>query len=213
MIKGIVFDLDGTLVNTAGILAEAWSTALNENGFRIGKDELYKNTKGLSAKDIVKKYAPQADDALSGRIKDVRTREFLRGLTDSILFPETKPVLKELRDKGLKTGIATGAARKTILNVVMERTGLGDLMDTVVNAEDVAAGKPAPDVFLEAFRRLSVEPKDGMVVGDSYNDVAPAKEIGSFAVFISREGETLDMADANITNLGELMPYTELQLG
>ncbi|MGC8533455.1 MAG: HAD family hydrolase [Candidatus Parvarchaeum sp.] len=208
MIKGIVSDLDGTLIDTAKILAKAWEEAFKTEGLNVRYAELYKNTKGIDSKDIIKRYKENADQQDIIRIKEKRRANFLSLINDEgqLLYPETLKVLEELRSKGIKTAIGTGMSRD-VLDKVLKITGLDKLVSAIVSSDDVKNGKPAPDIFLEAFKRINVNPKEGMVVGDSDNDILPGKEIGSFTVFISREGNKSSTADANITNLEQLLRF------
>ena len=96
---------------------------------------------------------------------------------------------------------------RDLLGKVLKLSGLDSGVDAVVSSDDVKNGKPEPDIFLEAFKRINVNPKDGIVVGDSENDIIPGKKIGAFTVFISREGNKSSMADANITNLEEILRF------
>ena len=208
MIKGIASDLDGTLIDTAKLLAEAWEEAFKSDGIDVGYSELYKNTKGISSKDIIRKYKKESSFEDLNRIKEKRKLNFIR-LVDqgnNLLYPETMKVIDEIRSKGIKFAISTGMSRD-LLDKVLKLSGLDSIVDAVVSSDDVKNGKPAPDIFLEAFKRININPKEGMVVGDSENDVMPGKAIGAFTVFISREGSKSNLADANITNLEELLQF------
>ncbi len=207
MIKGIVFDLDGTLIDTAKILAESWEKAFISENIHVNYEEIYKNTKGISSKDIVKKYKKDSNPNDVLRIKEKRKENFIKLLDkNKILYPETISVLERLKLKGIKTAIGTGMSND-LLKRVLDITSLKDFVNAVVSSDDVKNGKPSPDIFIEAFKRINVEPNLGMVVGDSLNDVDPGKKIGAFTVFISREGEKLDYADANIINLEEIFKF------
>ncbi len=208
MIKGIASDLDGTLIDTAKLLAEAWEEAFKSDGIDVGYSELYKNTKGISSKDIIRKYKKESSFEDINRIKEKRKLNFIR-LVDqgnNLLYPETMKVIDEIRSKGIKFAISTGMSRD-LLDKVLKLSGLDSIVDAVVSSDDVKNGKPAPDIFLEAFKRIDINPKEGIVVGDSENDIMPGKAIGAFTVFISREGSKSNLADANITNLEELLQF------
>ena len=208
MVKGIASDLDGTLIDTAKLLAEAWKEAFKSDGIDVGYSELYKNTKGISSKDIIRKYKKESSPEDLNRIKEKRRSNFIR-LVDqgnNLLYPETIKVIREIRSKGIKFAISTGMS-KDLLGKVLELSGLAKVVDAVVSSDDVQNGKPEPDIFLEAFKRINVNPKEGIVVGDSENDIMPGKKIGAFTVFISREGNQSSIADANITNLEELLQF------
>jgi HAD superfamily hydrolase (TIGR01509 family) len=208
MINGIVSDLDGTLIDTAKTLARAWEEAFKTEGLQVGYDELYKNTKGIDSKDIIRKYKKEAKTEDLARIKEKRKDNFLN-LIDSgseLLYPETMKVLEEIRSRKIEIAIGTGMSRD-LLGKVLAITGLDKNIDAVVSSDDVENGKPGPDIFLEAFDRIKVDPKNGIVVGDSDNDMLPGKEIGAFTVFISRDGLRSRVADADITSLEEILRF------
>ncbi len=210
MIKGVVFDLDGTLIDTSRMLSLAWADAFKENGFDISQNELYDNARGISAKELVKRYVPEATESLTKKLIEKRGEEVVKHLEDPLFYPETVEVLIAIRNNGIKIAIATGLA-EDLLKEIVKATAIDRLVDTIVSADAVATGKPDPAVFIEAFRRIRVKPKDGMVIGDSYNDISPAKRIGSFSVFISRDGKKLDEADTSINNLKELSRILNLK--
>ncbi len=206
MIKGIASDLDGTLIDTAKLLAKAWEDAFKSEGVEVGYNELYNNTKGIASKDIIRRYKRESGPEDLIRIKEKRKANFLNLVKEGnqLLYPETLKVISEIREQGIKFAISTSMARD-LLDKVLALSGLAKAVDAVVSSDDVKNGKPEPDIFLEAFRRINVNPKDGIVVGDSENDIIPGKKIGAFTVFISREGDKSSIADANITDLEELL--------
>ena len=104
MIKGIASDLDGTLIDTAKLLAEAWEEAFKSEGVAVGYSELYKNTKGISSKDIIRKYKKESSPEDLNRIKEKRKSNFIN-LVDQgsqLLYPETIKVINEIRGKKIK---------------------------------------------------------------------------------------------------------------
>ena len=208
MIKGIASDLDGTLIDTTKVLAEAWLEALKSEGIDVKYEELYKKTKGIASKDIIRRFKSDSNPEDVIRIREKRKKNFLRIINGDyqLLYPETLDVIKEIKSKGIKFAISTGLSLD-LLGDILKLTGLDKLADAVVSADEMKKGKPEPDIFIEAFNRIGVEPKDGLVVGDSDNDIIPGKKIGAFTVFISREGERSSLADANITNLKELLKF------
>ncbi|EFD92405.1 MAG: HAD-superfamily hydrolase, subfamily IA, variant 3 [Candidatus Parvarchaeum acidophilus ARMAN-5] len=208
MIKGVVFDLDGTLIDTASILSEAWVEALSSEGVKVEYDDIHKNTRGMASRDIVKRYLPGSSDEDVPRMNEKRKKAFMASIEigKRILYPETMDVLAKLDSKGIKSAIGTGMSRD-LLGKVLDTTRLSEKVKVVVSSDDVANGKPSPDIFEEAFKRLKVDAKEGMVVGDSVNDILPGIKIGAFTVFISRNGEKLDIADKNINSLEEIFKF------
>lgn len=206
MIKAIVSDLDGTLVNTAEVLAKSWEAAFMKAGIKQTSDELLKNTKGLSPKDIIKRYKEGPDKELLRKLKQTRREEVLKYIknADQLLYPDTIKFLESVKRMGLKIAVATGMSRD-LLKDVLDMSGISGFLDAVVSSDDVERGKPFPDVFVEAFNMIKIDPKEGIVIGDSINDVEPGHEIGALTVFISRSGEKVDKADWNVSNLMKIV--------
>jgi HAD superfamily hydrolase (TIGR01549 family) len=177
MIKGIAFDLDGTLWNSVGLLSKAWAYALRTKGVMVGEEEV-KGLVGLPSETIASRFFNDVTPELVSELKELRMNEAMKRMKSSMLFPETVEVLKELRNVGLKLAIATSLGRDLLMPVV-KKFRLDELVDVYVSVEDVKRGKPFPDVFLRAFELLGVEPKEGMVVGDREYDIIPGREIGA----------------------------------
>ncbi|MCL5017833.1 MAG: HAD family phosphatase, partial [Candidatus Parvarchaeota archaeon] len=123
---------------------------------------------------------------------------------DQLLYPDTIKFLESVKRMGLKIAVATGMSRD-LLKDVLDMSGISGFLDAVVSSDDVERGKPFPDVFVEAFNMIKIDPKEGIVIGDSINDVEPGHEIGALTVFISRSGEKVDKADWNVSNLMKIV--------
>ncbi len=121
-----------------------------------------------------------------------------------MLFPDAREILKWLKEKGIKIAIATGMSIEP-LRLILQTNGLDKLADAVVNGDEVKRSKPAPDIFLEAFKRLKIKPASGLVVGDTENDVLAGKAAGAYSVLIERTGRKgTSVADSRIRSLTEL---------
>ncbi|WP_048152143.1 TIGR02253 family HAD-type hydrolase [Palaeococcus ferrophilus] len=137
---------------------------------------------------------------------DLRFEELLRAYPHKItVFPDTKPMLEWLREHGYRLGIITSGPEYQRLKLRV--VGLDGYFDTIVTRDDVKAIKPEPRIFLEALKRLGVEPEEAMMVGDSLTqDVMGAKNVGMRAVWINRSGEEdYHFADYELRTLTELM--------
>jgi HAD superfamily hydrolase (TIGR01509 family) len=98
-----------------------------------------------------------------------------------------------------------------LIEVVLRRAGLDGIVQTAVSSEEVRRGKPAPDVYLEAARRLDVEPARCAAVEDSHNGIRSAKAAGMRVIALPNphfppDGEALDLADAVLGSIRELIP-------
>jgi HAD superfamily hydrolase (TIGR01509 family) len=202
MIKGIASDMDGTLIDTANVIANAQYKTLKDFYPGLSREELLR-LKGVQLKTIISRYTSRNDEAFLQELTANINKDILSSLPDNLPFEETAEVLHTLRSQGIRIAIATGLSR-TILLEVVRKSGLIQLVDVIVSSHDVQQGKPAPDVFLEAFRRIGVKPTEGLVMGDSDNDITPGNEIGAFTVFVSREGLKNERARFSISSLRPL---------
>lgn len=215
MIKALVFDLDGTLIDSNEAHAMSWVVAYRLAGYGnvpVGEVRKYLGARGdlitesVLGKDALKDYR---------RIRVIKDRVFLRLVREGIVktFPEVHYVLRELRRYDIRICLATSTSVPTLLTV-LEFFNLMDYFDAIVAGEEVPRSKPEPDLFLEALRRVRVEPDNGIIVGDTLFDMIPAKKIGALAVLIRRPNERsngmhsheLDVhPDIILDNLSELI--------
>ena len=164
----VIFDLDGTLVDSEPNYYEAGRQTLAEYGvldFSWADHERYV---GISTQETVTDWKdryglPASVDELLAA-KNRRYLELARGATRA--YPEMRSFVELLAAEGVPMAVASGSSPKAIA-AVLTGTGLDAHLDTVVSADEVAHGKPAPDVFLEAARRLGADPSDCVVLEDA----------------------------------------------
>ncbi len=203
MISGIVFDLDGTLIDDTQLLIAAESKAFASKGFTVTPEELIKYG-GTSIKDLARAIMGDNNPALIKELRAIRKEEVMKNLDRVFVFPDALPVLEELKKRGLGLGVGTGLGRD-LLPLFLEKTGLAGVLDVNVSADDVKNGKPAPDIFKKAFENLGIEPINGMVVGDSKNDILGARAVNALSVLIVRNDNPPCEADHIIHSLIDLL--------
>jgi len=175
-IKGIIFDCDGTLADTMPPHYEAWVTTLDSYGLALEEDRFYAMGGWPTAKvaEVIIGESGQALDAQS--MGDTKEATFERSLH---LVEPIGPVVDIVREHvgKLPLAVATGGTR-SICERILKHIGLFDCFDAIVTADDVEHHKPAPDVFLEAARRLGVEPAHCRVYEDTDPGVEAARRAG-----------------------------------
>jgi HAD superfamily hydrolase (TIGR01549 family) len=179
----LIFDLDGTLVDTVYAHVFAWQRALDEAGMPIDGWRIHRRI-GMSGGLFARAVAREVGRPLSAE----ETEEIQRrhGAIFRELLPGRRPLpgavelLRELRDLGITHGIATSGRRPEI-DASLEALGVGD--DTVVVARgDVERAKPEPDLFLACAERLGVDPDTCYVVGDAVWDLLAARRARMLSV-------------------------------
>lgn len=172
--KAIIFDLDGTLINSLPYHLLAFKDLLLEHGIRINEKRLSKMM-GMPTADIFKEL--KKEHKFKENIQDLREErryhyfKFL-GFRD-ITFPGVKAVLRLLRIN-YKMAVATGSSKIIFLHSTDK--DFQELFDKVVTINDIKRGKPYPDQFLFTAKKMKVSPKDCLVIGDSVYDAIAARK-------------------------------------
>jgi beta-phosphoglucomutase len=203
---GVIFDLDGVLVDSGWAHRQAWCDLAEREGFRMS-DEFFTVTFGMQNYQIFPMLAGR--DLSCGQIdrmadwKEQRYRELIA--EKLALPPGGARLLDELRDAGFLLAIGTSAPRAN-LDLVLERLALHRYFTACVTKEDVANGKPAPDTFLAAAQKLSLPSRRCVVVEDAVQGVEAGKAAGMpvIALTTTRARAALSRADMIAGGLGEL---------
>jgi len=178
-VEALIFDCDGTLADTMPMHYRAWQELLERHGLELPESLFYKLA-GMPTVEIV----PLMNRELGLELEPQATTDEKEGLFLQYL-PEVKPlgpvvdVLERYRDR-LPMGVGSGNLRP-LVDVTLDRIGLGGLFEVIVTIEDVKRGKPAPDTFLKVARRLGVEPEVCQVFEDGDLGLEAARQAGMVA--------------------------------
>jgi HAD superfamily hydrolase (TIGR01509 family) len=182
--EAVIFDCDGTLVNSMPSHFEAWCEALALHGAGgIFKEDVFYAMGGRPTKDIVveinDEYGLKLDPE---RVAFAKREAFLKKLGQIDLIDEVADFAESLRGK-VPMAIATGGTR-LVIEKTLQAVGVSDLFEEVVTADDVKIGKPAPDIFLKAAQLLGVAPEKCLVLEDAPAGVMAAQLAGMTVISI-----------------------------
>ncbi|PSJ27951.1 hydrolase [Streptosporangium nondiastaticum] len=201
----VIFDLDGTLVDSEPNYYEAGRRVLEQYGVPGFSWEEHTRFIGIGTRETLealrREYGIEApvDELLAA--KNRAYLELARAHTEA--FPEMRRFVDLLHGAGVPLAVASGSSRAAI-EAVLARTGLGGVLTTLVSAEEVEHGKPEPDVFLEAARRLGAAPGDCVVVEDAPPGAEAARRAGMGCVAVPYVPGTAD--DPAFASAGLLFP-------
>ncbi len=180
--SAIIFDCDGTLVNSMPAHFQAWCEALAQFGAaNVLAEDVFYAMGGRPTKDIVldlnAEYGLKLDPS---RVALSKREAFLRKLHQVELIEEVADFARSQRGK-VPMGIATGGSR-FVIEKTLQIVGVSDWFDEVITADDVVHGKPAPDIYLEAARRLGVSPMKCLALEDAPAGIESARAAGMMVV-------------------------------
>jgi beta-phosphoglucomutase family hydrolase len=190
--RAVIWDLDGTLIDSAAYHWEAWQTVMAAENFVI------------SYEDYVADFGKRNDEILRGRLGahllddkvariSLAKEESYRGLVRAqglALLPGARHWLEQLKRDGYRQALATSAPRGNI-DAVFSALSIAECFDAVISSEEVKAGKPAPDVFLAAAAKLNVAPENCLVVEDAPAGIEAARRAGMRALGVRTTHPTL----------------------
>ncbi|MCL5292088.1 MAG: HAD family hydrolase [Actinobacteria bacterium] len=186
MAKAVIFDVDGTIIDSMGLHLDAWVEAFRRFSHRIPLTDLQKQF-GRRADFFVRHFAPEADDRMVVQIVDEKRRLYRGRIVEVKLFPGVVELFRKLRESGLKVALATSASR-TELDYYIERFDLGGLIDGDISGDEIVHSKPHPEILRKILGELGVSASEAVYVGDSPHDMAAARSIGAFGIGVLTGG-------------------------
>jgi beta-phosphoglucomutase len=217
MLRAVVFDFNGIIVDDEPIHFELFQRVLGEEGIGLTEEDYYARYLGFDDRGAFtaayREHGRSLDDHKLAQLiarKALYYRELIRGKMR--LFPGVKSLVPELA-RDLPLAVASGALRNEIDSILSD-IGLRDCFSAIVSAEDVMSGKPDPEIFLKALARLNARPGNGepidpsecVVIEDSREGVRGARRAGMkcLAVTNSHPPELLAEATSVVSSLEQV---------
>jgi HAD superfamily hydrolase (TIGR01509 family) len=208
VIEAVVFDLDGVLLDSEQLWDEAREQLARERGGRW-HDQAQQDMMGMSSLEWSRYMhetigLPEPPEEISREVVERLTALYRERLP---AIPGAKEAVERLA-ADYKLGLASSSNRE-LIDLALELLGVAHLFAATVSSEEVARGKPAPDVYLEAARRLGIEPARAAAVEDSQNGILAAKAAGMRVIAIPNrhfppDEQALARADVTLGSLAEL---------
>lgn len=209
MIRTVIFDMDGVLVDTEPLHRDAFFRHFAELGISITPQE-YATFLGSSTRNVYQQLKDEFNltptvDELMRRKRELFGAAFDES-TDLDLLPGARALVEDLHRAGMPLQLASSASKETIARV-FTRFGLYPYFQHLVSGEDFPRSKPDPAIFLHAAQLAGVAPEACLVIEDSANGVTAAKAAGMYCVGYRSEhseGQDLHHADQIVSHLGHL---------
>ncbi|MCW3115792.1 MAG: glycoprotease/HAD-superfamily hydrolase like protein [Segetibacter sp.] len=195
--KGVIFDMDGTLLESTEADYRAWEKVFNNYNQELSFEK-YAPMLGVKSADVVRNEIGFHDELDVKRILKEKFDYFVEYVNENPIKPvfAAETFLKSLAQYPVKVALAT-SSRKEKMQMVLKQLDFMQYFEAIVTGDEVSNGKPAPDIFLLAAKRLGLSPEECMVIEDGPIGVAAAKSANMKCVAITEthQAEQLSAAD------------------
>lgn len=206
-IKAVIFDMDGVLIDAKEWHFEALNRALTLFGMTISRYDHLVTYDGLPTKTKLRMLSMERGlpEALHGFINEMK-----QIYTMEVIYAKCKPVfqhqfaLSRLQAGGYRMAVCSNSIRNTIA-MMLERAELLPFLDFFLSNEDVAAPKPAPDMYLKAIERMGLRPDECLIVEDNPNGIKAARDSGAHVLCVN------DVREVNYANITQTIAALEAQ--
>ena len=199
MICALVFDFDGLILETEVPALESWAEIYREHGHDIPMEEwnaLLGSARGFDPGEHLAALVGEGFDLDAARTRRMARRDELIGALD--VMAGVREYIEEARRLSFRLGVASSSTRRWVVGH-LERLGIHEHWDVVRCREDVAATKPAPDLYVATLEALGVAPAEAIAFEDSPNGIAAAKAAGMWCVAVPNAlTRDLDLARADV---------------
>ena len=181
MFNTILFDFDGTLANTNGLVIESWQHVYRVLTGSEAEEEALKATFGEPLAVSMAKYFPDTPVESAIAIYRGHQEDIYEKMIEP--FPGMVELIKELKARGLKTAVTTSRMRNTTM-IGLNKFGVAEYLDEIITCDDCGKHKPDPEPVLITLDRLGAKAEEALMVGDSMFDIKCAHNAGVKAVLV-----------------------------
>jgi HAD superfamily hydrolase (TIGR01509 family) len=197
---GVIFDVDGTLVDTNYLHTVAWARAVHDAGETASMARIHRLI-GMGSDQLVEELLGRAND----EVADGHTRHFERLMGEIRAFPGAKELLEEVHRRGAKVVLATSANTDQLAAMLAALELPEGVVDHRTNKDEVDQSKPAPDIFRAAMEDSGLTPERAVVVGDTIWDIQAAANCGLRVVGVLSGG----IARRDLEEAGAIAVYED----
>lgn len=208
MIKAILFDMDGVLIEAKEWHYEALNKALDLFGMPISRHDHLTTFDGLPTRTKLRMLSIERGlpDPLHEFINDLK-QQYTTEMVHTLCKPRfaQERALSALKAKGYKLAVCSNSVRNTV-HLMMDCAGLAPYLDTQISNEDVSKGKPDPEMYLKAMAEFGLQPHECLILEDNENGIRAARASGAHLLIIK------DVTDTNLDNILERISEIEANM-
>jgi HAD superfamily hydrolase (TIGR01509 family) len=178
MYSAVLFDIDGTLVDSNDAHAHAWVEAFLESGVHVDFDKVRRSI-GMGGDKLMPAVSGISEESWTGEKISKRRGEIFKTtyLPQLQPFPGARDLVAEVKARGL-AAVAASSAKRDELKSLLRIAGASDLLDEATSSDDAEESKPDPDIVHAALKKAKARPADALLIGDTPYDVEAATRAG-----------------------------------
>ncbi|WP_045165938.1 HAD family hydrolase [Caldicellulosiruptor naganoensis] len=187
-IKAAIFDMDGVLTDTVKLHFKAWKEMFNNHGYKFEYEDYKQKVDGKPRMDGIKSIVGDLSEEQLISMAEEKQRYFLELVeTDSLeAFEDAIWILQYFKQNSVKLAVASSSKNTS---KILTKLGIDKMFDTIVTGYDFKKGKPDPEIFLTAAKRLNVNPRECVVFEDAIDGIKAGISAGMLTIGVCRDGQ------------------------
>ncbi|MFJ6455233.1 HAD family hydrolase [Paenarthrobacter sp. NPDC091669] len=199
--RGVLFDVDGTLIDSSYFHAMAWWQAFRREGLDIEMSAIHRRV-GMGGDRLIQSLVPDCPEDLLEDLKSAHSAVFSTFWPTLRSFDSVRDLLSACSGSGLAVGLASSAQQRD-LEVSRHILDAGSSIDAWTSSNDAKESKPAPDILIACLEKLGVSPEDAVFVGDAVWDIKAGAAIGVPVIALTCGG----ISEAELRDAGAAEVY------
>ncbi|MBU5361705.1 HAD family hydrolase [Enterococcus raffinosus] len=207
MIKTVIFDVDGTIIDTEFVMIKSLQKTLKDEKNLEVPEENLEYILGIPGKKAIKRYS--SSEAEVDMLHSSWAENVKRYIQHATVFPQIKESLIKLKEKGIQLGVVTSKTNEE-METEFTQFGLNEYFDVLVTASDTKKHKPNPEPILYALQELKCSPEEAIYIGDSIYDMHSSQKAGAqfaLAKWGAKENPLFSSADIFLEYPLEILHY------
>ncbi|OZE99870.1 HAD family hydrolase [Rhodococcoides fascians] len=172
----VLFDIDGTLVDSNYVHVDAWSRAFADAGVTVPSWRIHRCI-GMDGDKLLESLVGSSDSAAALEAKDLHTSYYQQAIARLQILPGARELLQRIDDAGLTVVLATSAPENELAHL-RDLLDVEDIVSVVTSSEDADVAKPSPEIVDVALQRAGVEARGAVMIGDSVWDMKASRRVG-----------------------------------
>ncbi|HCF38054.1 MAG TPA: beta-phosphoglucomutase family hydrolase [Thermosipho africanus] len=197
MLKAVIFDMDGVITDTVPIHFKAWKKMFENHGYNFDFQTYKEKVDGKPRLDGISSVATNASSEELITMANEKQGYFLEFVEKDPpkVFEDTMNLIKILKKNNIKIAVASSSKNTKF---ILEKIGILNIFDAVITGYDFKKGKPDPEIFLIASKRLGIPPENCVVIEDAIEGINAGNSAGMKTIGIARHGNEKELSHATV---------------